>query len=851
MPGANVVNGPSEVFDKEFFSVLFEENFSKLADAFYRSKVNLLGSLYSYTRYVYYELILLGDPEIDAIAPVSVPPVQNQGYAYYVKNGNIYKYDFSTNQTTQITYFPSGDILNPVLSEDGEKILFSRSDGGDYQLYWINSDGSGLENLSEKYNLNQATKGQEYGALNSDKTLLAFAAKSADPNMPGEKQIWLKELTGQKRLYQLTFNNPETYSLWDCSYPVFIDNSHILFKVDEVSSTLQDYYIVSTTGAELTNITNSSQFSPFFPRLGRPSLDFDKAMLIYGKQTQDAGGYSDWEIYTRDISGESETKVLTGLYYTEDPENQPDPMPVFVATGQFIFRGEEQGTGDIYLYHTIFNTDSPYLNQISDTKEAISPYFFIPSAQLTQFVYVSDDQIWLRTYDGEDKKLTDTVNSNDTPSFDISGNYIAYSGNGVWVIRIDGAENTQVDNTFDAKYPVISPDGEWLFYIINNDIYARRIDKSVLPQKLTNTPQYSKEDLDISPDGTKIIYSGYTDSGYQIFSLPITIFDTYIRVDGQPENLTNDTGHNNYNPSFSPDGSKIVFVSTRTGISEIFIMNSDGTDQHSVNLTPKPTNPCYPVFNPYGENKITYISEGEIYIGNIETQETEKISPSIGTYKKFDWAKYNLQRITVRRQFIYSKVDPNIPFKYKLIIEVNEINPPSNVILEETLPTTPDSAVDWELTDVTYNDTQFLPDNNTTTGTLKWIIGTFPMDELTGGTLELTVDLSGDTIGEIRCLNGGFYEEDNYYTTKGDAYITIGEPTIPVDTDENWKISDEELLNAIDYWATNTQINGWPEDLDNWDMWLLKLIDFWADNNGYEYDQNESINQQKPWWRTK
>jgi len=302
-PGA-VEYGPSQIFDEEFFNVLFKENFPKLGDAFYRSKANLSGSLYSYTRYVYYELILLGDPEIDAITPVSTPPVQNQGYVYYVKDGNIYEYDFETNETTQITHFLSGDILNPVLSEDGEKILFSYSDGGDYQLYWINSDGSGLENLSEKYNLNQATKNQEYGALNSDKTLLAFAAESIE-SMPGGKQIWLKELTGQKRLYQLTFEN------WDCSYPVFIDDSHILFRVDEVNSTLQDYYIVSTTGAEPTNITYNSQLSPYFPKLGRPMLNSEKTMIIYGKQTQDASGYSDWEIYTRNVSGGEASNVLS------------------------------------------------------------------------------------------------------------------------------------------------------------------------------------------------------------------------------------------------------------------------------------------------------------------------------------------------------------------------------------------------------------------------------------------------------------------------------------------------------------------------------------------------------------
>lgn len=854
-PGA-VQYGPSQIFDEEFFSVLFKENFAKLGDAFYRSKANLAGSLSSYNRYVYLELILLGDPELDAITPSSAPSTpENPGYTYYVKDNNIYKYSFQDNSTTQITYFTSGTILNPVLSEDGEKILFSYSNGGDYEIYWINSDGSGQENLSITYNLNQATKNQKYAALSPDQTLLAFTAESIDPNMPGGQQVWLKELTGQKRLYQLTFNNPETLSLWNCYYPVFIDDTHILFKADDFSSTLQDYWVVSTAGTDLTNITKNSLFSPYFPRLGRPMLNSDKTMIIYGKQTQDTTGYSDWEIYTRSVPGGAETKVLTGLYYAEAPDNQPDPMPAFVDTGQFIFRGEEHSTGDLYLYYTIFNTDSPYLNKLQDTSNASFPYYFVPLPQPDQFVYVSDNQIWLRTYEGEDKKLTDTVNSNDFPCFDINANYIAYSGNGIWVMKADGTDPTQVDDTCKAKYPVVSPDGEWVFYLKDNDIYARRIDKSVLPQKLTNTPQYAKQDLDISPDGKKLIYSEETSSGFQIFSLSITIFDTYVRVDGQPENLTNDVGHENYNPSFSPDGSRIVFVSTRNGSPAIFIMNSDGTDTQLVNLTPAPVNPAYPVFNPYGENEIAYIiSNGEVYIGDIDTQQAQKLSPSIQTYNKFDWSTYTLQKITVTRQFIYSKVDPNIPFRYRLIVDVSEINPPSNIILQEVLPETPDSAVDWGLVDSTWQDTQLLPANNATTGTLKWILGTsFPMDNyLSSGVLELTLDISGDNPdGALRCLNGGFYEGENYYTTKGDAYISIGQPPCPADTDQDWKISDEELLNAIDYWAANTQINGWPEDLNNWDIWLLKLIDFWADNDGYEYDSAESIVQQKPWWKTK
>ena len=38
-----------------------------------------------------------------------------------------------------------------------------------------------------------------------------------------------------------------------------------------------------------------------------------------------------------------------------------------------------------------------------------------------------------------------------------------------------------------------------------------------------------------------------------------------------------------YHPSFSPDGTKIVFMSERDGNYEIYIMNADGSGQ--INLT--------------------------------------------------------------------------------------------------------------------------------------------------------------------------------------------------------------------------------------------------------------------------
>jgi dipeptidyl aminopeptidase/acylaminoacyl peptidase len=69
-------------------------------------------------------------------------------------------------------------------------------------------------------------------------------------------------------------------------------------------------------------------------------------------------------------------------------------------------------------------------------------------------------------------------------------------------------------------------------------------------------------------------------------------------------------------PSFSPDGSKILFHSYRDGNAEIYVMNSDGWNQ--TRLTYSSTVDIDPSFNPDG-SKIAfahYDFDGEIYVMN-------------------------------------------------------------------------------------------------------------------------------------------------------------------------------------------------------------------------------------------
>ena len=78
---------------------------------------------------------------------------------------------------------------------------------------------------------------------------------------------------------------------------------------------------------------------------------------------------------------------------------------------------------------------------------------------------------------------------------------------------------------------------------------------------------------DISPDGRWILF----DLLGHVYRMP--------SAGGSAEALTQSSGvATNYHPQYSPDGSRIVFVSDRAGQSNPWLMNADGTDPRPVFL---------------------------------------------------------------------------------------------------------------------------------------------------------------------------------------------------------------------------------------------------------------------------
>lgn len=99
-----------------------------------------------------------------------------------------------------------------------------------------------------------------------------------------------------------------------------------------------------------------------------------------------------------------------------------------------------------------------------------------------------------------------------------------------------------------------------------------------------------------SPDGTKIIFASTRDGNREIYVMDPNGANT-IRLTNNPAA--------DEQPAWSPDGSKIAFVSDRDGNTEIYVMNPDGTGQ--VNITNDPGTDVLPAWSPDGK-KIAFQS---------------------------------------------------------------------------------------------------------------------------------------------------------------------------------------------------------------------------------------------------
>jgi Tol biopolymer transport system component len=185
------------------------------------------------------------------------------------------------------------------------------------------------------------------------------------------------------------------------------------------------------------------------------------------------------------------------------------------------------------------------------------------------------------------------VTSGTDPSYSPDGKkivYVHFDGNDseIYTVNANGGHRVQLtnnNNTYEHD-PSYSPDGKKIvymrFYKISQESNSRRSELYTIDVRtgrrvqLTNNNNTIEQDPSYSPNGKRIVYEGYTFSDRRSNDIYTINASGGHRV----QLTTNNTYYDDYDPSYSPDGKRIVYYSfdkslrNHPGDAEIYTMNA-------------------------------------------------------------------------------------------------------------------------------------------------------------------------------------------------------------------------------------------------------------------------------------
>lgn len=374
----------------------------------------------------------------------------------------------------------------PAFSPDGGRIAFTSNRDGDFEIYVMDSDGNNPTRLTN----NRASDGLPVFSA-GPRTALITAPYPNKPTGPGPIRLT---------------DNLCYYPSMERKLVVSPDGSKVAFNGCTSSGFITDVFVANTDGTGTTNITNNPE-------------------VVEGQ---------------------------FGLTFSPDSDKLAFQREVYAS-----------GEDDIYMA----NTDGTGLTNLTNNAETTT------TVQWPSF-----------SPDGGKVTFLRMTGPNESRSVD------------VYSMNTDGTGLTNLTDTPDTyeNWPVLSPDGEKVAFVRSpnpdepphSDIRMVGSD-GTHPTKLSNSLQESEDRPVFSEDGKKVAFAR---------TYGPEAADIYV-ADDEGNGLTRLTDHPGWEgqPAFIPNSDRIAFVSPRDGDDDVYAVNADGTDLTNLTDTDSAseTNPTF------------------------------------------------------------------------------------------------------------------------------------------------------------------------------------------------------------------------------------------------------------------